>query len=469
MKQRLTILRANLIGTALIVLLVVVLLNFMAARHHKRFDLTGEGEHTLAPQTVKLLESLDAPLKVKVFDKLGGASREKAQTLLNSYKYYSDKIETSFIDPDKKPALAEEYGVQRYGTLFFEYKGRQEQTEQVTEESFTNIILKLSSGEQKKIYFLSGHGENDPEATGKLGYSRLKEAIEKQNYQVQKLLLMRRGQVPQDCSVLIVSGPEKELFPEEKQAIEQYLRRGGSALFLLDPPPGIGLRDFLAKWEIKVGRDMVIDKLSRLFGGDYFMPVITNYGHHPITRDFNLASFFPVTRSVTPAPKDGKGLPQILASTSPESWAETDYKSRNYQYDKDKDLKGPVSVAVALEMSPAQEKEQGAEKKDSTGANQDKEKEPVKEKRARLVVVGDADFANNTYLNLSGNRDLFLNMLNWLAKEETLISIRPKNAVTRTVNLTRSQMQGVFYLTVILIPLVLLGIGLLVWAKRRES
>ncbi len=448
MKQRLKIIRANIIGMVVIALGIVVLLNFLSARHYKRFDLTNQGEHTLAEQTIKLLKSLDSPLKVIVFDKLGGQTWVKAEKLLTTYKYYSDKIETSFIDPDKKPALAEQYGVQRYGTLFFEHNKRQEQTAKISEEAFTNIILKLTRVEQKKVYFLSGHGENDLTAETKTGYSLLKEAISKQNYGVETLPLMRKARLPDDCTVLIVSGPEKDLFPEESKAIEKYLQNGGKALFLLDPPPGVGLNDLLSQWGVKVGNDMVIDKLSRLFGGDYFMPVITSYSPHPITHDFKLASFFPVTRSVSPQKTALEGvIVESLARTSQESWAETDYKAQDYEYNPGKDMAGPVSVAVAVEIPPKGKEKPGG----------------------RLVVLGDADFANNTYLNLSGNRDLFLNILNWLSGEEALISLRPKDEAPRTINLTQSQMEGVFGLTVVVIPLLFLGIGLLVWFRRRKT
>ncbi len=466
MAQRLKVLRANIIGMALIILGIVALLNFLSARNHKRFDITKIGEHTLAGQTLKVLKAIDSPLKISVFDKVGGDEWIKAERLLETYQYNAEHLSAAFIDPDKKPNLAEQYGIQRYGTLVFEYKGRKEIVETVTEEAFTNAILKLSGDKTKMVYFLSGHAENDITLDSKTGYSLLRDAISKQNYRVDNLLLLKATKIPDDCTVLIVSGPEKDFFPEELSAIDNYIQTGGKALFMLDPPPGIGLNGFLAKWGIRVGNNMVIDKLSKLFGGDYFMPVITNYSQHPITSGFKLPSFFPVARSIYPTKATVKGVSaRSLANTaSQQSWAEADYKAKNYQFDEGKDILGPVSLAVAVEVyqteEPAERKDDGHDHDHSKSANS-------KKTGARIVAVGDADFVNNTYLELSGNRDLFLNILNWLAEEEDLIAIRPKSIANKTLNLTETQVRGMFYLNIVAIPLLILITGVVVWVKRR--
>jgi ABC-type uncharacterized transport system involved in gliding motility auxiliary subunit len=450
-----------------IILGIMVLINYLSYKHHKRFDTTAMGKYSLSDQTQKVLESLPDKLQLIMFDKPGADARVKVKELLTEYKYRSDKLDIQYIDPDQQPLLATKYNVQRYGTLVLDFQGRQRQIEQITEAKLTNAILKITKGKSKVAYFLSGHGEADIEAEDKTGYSLIKQALLGQNYAAKKLLLMREAEVPEDCVLLVVAGPKTPLIKEELQAIEAYLAGGGKAFFLVDPvvgdKPETGLSKFLAKWGVAVGKDVIIDFSSRLFSGDYFTPVITMYADHPITRDFKVASFFPLSRSISPGEhKPDNVTVQTLASTGHQnSWAESEVNGP-YEYTEGKDRLGPVSVAVAVDIKPQSE----ATEAEETDSEEAAEEEDLP--KGRLVVFGDSDFVNNTYLNLSGNRDLFLNAVSWLAEEEDLISIRPKSDVPRTISLTSGQMQTIFYLSLFLLPVLSLVIGTIVWIRRRR-
>jgi ABC-type uncharacterized transport system involved in gliding motility auxiliary subunit len=469
-RSRLPLLRVNIAVLVGIILGIMVLINYLSYKHHKRFDTTAIGKYSLSDQTLKVLKSLSDKLEMIMFDKPGTNERDKAEDLLTEYRYHSDQVSVRYIDPDQQPALATKYGVTRYGTLVLEFQGRQQQVENITEEAVTNAMLKLTKGKSKVIYFLTGHGEADIEDNTKAGYSLIGQALKGQNYEAKKLLLMREAKVPADCTLLVVASPKTALMSEEQQLIEDYLNAGGKAFFLLDSPmgdkPGVGLNEFLAKWGVEVGNDIIIDTMSRLFAGDYFMPVITLYSEHPITSGFKLASFFPLSRSVSPAEKTPDNITiQTLASTgSQNSWAESQIDGP-YEYTEGKDKLGPVSVAVVAEIET---KTKEAEKKGKATGEEKTEDEEKTAPTGRLVVFGDSDFANNTYLNLSGNRDLFLNVISWLAEEEDLISIRPKSDVPRTISLTGGQMQAVFYLSVVLLPALGLAIGVTVWLRRRR-
>jgi ABC-type uncharacterized transport system involved in gliding motility auxiliary subunit len=275
---------------------------------------------------------------------------------------------------------------------------------------------------------------------------------------------------------LVIAGPTKDFFPIELEAVDKYIRNGGNVFFLLDPPPAIGLKDFMSKYGVEVGKNMLVDKLSRLFGGDYFMPVITQYTIHPITDNFKVASFLPLARSISPAGSPPENMNVIsLAKTNEGSWAETDLESQEVRFDEGKDVKGPVSIAVVVEArfkpeteTAEEEEKTKQDKKEKEAEAQKTEKDKEKETVGKLVVLGNSDLANNTYLNLSGNRDLFLNIVSYLAEEEDLISIRPKSKKQHTISLTEDQMGLVFYLSVIIIPLLALTTGIVVWAKRRK-
>ncbi len=465
--RRLTFLRANIVLFIGIVLGIMVLINYLSYKHNKRFDTTAIGKYSLSDQTKKLLKSLPDSLKIIMFDKPGTAERAKAKELLSEYSYYSHKLSFEFIDPDQQPAIATKYGVQRYGTITLEFQGRTQNLEKITEEALTNAILKLTKGTSKVIYFLEGHGEADIKANTKTGYSLIAQSLAGQNYVVKKLLLMREAKVPADCTLLVIAGPKTGLMNEELQLIDNYLDAGGSALFLIDPAIGdvkpTDWNKFFSKRGIEVGNNIVVDTMSQLFAGDYFMPVITMYPDHPITKGFKLASFFPIARSIFPkADLPNYANIQTLASTgSKNSWAETELNGP-YEYTKGQDKLGPVSIAVVAEIKA----EAKTTEKSASKAKTDAKAETTPE--GRLVVFGDSDFADNTYLNLSGNRDLFLNVVSWLAGEEDLISIRPKSDVSRTISLTDTQMRNVFYLSVLLLPVFGLAIGISVWVRRRR-
>lgn len=478
MPSKIAILRTNVFVTIVVVLGIVVLINFMASRHNMRYDATSSGDFSLSDQTQKLLKNLQSELKITVFDKPGNHIRLEAEDILVEYEYYTDKLITEFIDPDQNPAQAEKNKVARYGTIILEYEGRQERIESVKETAITNAIVKVTRKEKKTVYFLEGHGEHDIESNDKDGYSLIYTAMLGQNYNGKKLLLMREESVPADANVLVVAGPTKDYFPSELEAVAKYIRGGGNIFFLLDPSPASGMKDFLKDYGVEVGEDMLVDKLSRLFGGDYFMPVITQYTVHPITDNFKVASFLPLARSISPADSPPENMNVMsLAKTNEGSWAESDLESQEVKFDEGQDKKGPISIAVVVEARFKAETEPAAETLNEDKDDQQKEAAhdeaahdngAEKWTTAKLVVLGNSDLANNTYLDLSGNRDLFLNIVSYLADEEDLIAIRPKSKMLRTISLTEDQMGLVFYLSVIILPLLAMVTGIVVWANRRK-
>ncbi|MCK4728460.1 MAG: Gldg family protein, partial [Desulfobacterales bacterium] len=306
------------------------------------------------------------------------------------------------------------------------------------------------------------------------GYSAAKEAIKDQNYAVRDILLMRAHEVPADASVLIIAGPKKALFPEEISTLKQFVDQGGHLLILIDPETDTGLAAFLKSYGIEVGKNIIVDKLSRIFGADYLTPVVSQYaGYHAITEDFESASFFPVAGSIGVAEDVPSHVQNTeLAKTGPSSWAETDFamlKEGRASFDKDKDTMGPIPVAV---VSTIKKKIEEAEKDQTEEANGDNPGESDDKKAgprpARIVVFGDSDFAGNAYLNLSGNRDFFMNALSWLAEEEDLIAIRPREELNQPVVLSHTQGRILFWTSVVLLPGAILLFGIIVLRTRRS-
>jgi ABC-type uncharacterized transport system involved in gliding motility auxiliary subunit len=451
--------------TVLSIIIVVAILGFIGLivyRHPVRWDLTKSKSHTLSEQSKKVVSTINQPIKIMGFF-ADDDSKSKAQDLFESYAYLNKFISYEFVDPDRRPEIAKKYEIKTYGTAVLEGYGRKETITSVSEESVTNALLKLTRTEKKKIYFLTGHGEHSIEDFGKDGYSTVKSSLEKDNYAVEKLVLAEKKEVPEDTSVVVIAGPRKNLLLEEVQALERYIKRGGRLVVMLDPYQDAGLKDFLKTYGFELADDIVIDKLSQVFGGSYLMPVVTQYGIHPITNDFKFMTFFPEARSIRESQQKPDTITwTALAQTSEAAWGETNRKmleQNKASFDEKEDIPGPITIAAIAEINLKKEKEQ---KEDSSSSA------PAPSK-AFLTVFGDSDFASNTYFGLSGNGDLFLNTVHYLAEEQTLITIDRRAKEGEPLVLTMSQMRLTFLISMVLMPVLVIVAAVYVYMVRRAQ
>jgi len=444
---------------------ILIGINVLTFHHKYLWDLTESSVYTLSPQTRKIAQNLPRKVKMTAFFQIGNPSREEFQQLVEGYKELTDQIEVELVDPDRQPAVVKQYGVTTYGTVVFESGKQETKVKKATEEDLTNALLQVTRDQQKKIYFLSGHKEKNIEGKERSGYSQAKQALERDHYKVEPLLLLQTGKVPEDANALIINGPEKALQELEIAAVEAYLNQGGAVLLLLDPQQDAGLTAFLERWGIDIRDDLVIDPLAKLFGSDYTTPIISQIADHPITRSIGQQTIYPMLRSVSAITTEGLETTQVLFS-GPKSWAEKEYKTGKVQLDPGIDLQGPVPVAVV--SSKEIKSTNSAELKPDAASEAKTSEPPVSTKKAHLVVIGDSDFASNQYFSLYGNGDFFLNTASWLAKEENLISIRPRTRKWSPITLTETQGSLTFMLGVLVFPGAVILMGLRVWWKRRS-
>lgn len=445
---------------------ILIFVNILAHRHKARFDVTETGYYTLAPQTGKITSSLPRPVKMTAFFQSDDPKKTEFQHLVDGYLGLTDQIELTYIDPDKNPAITKQYGVTTYGTVVLESGKQVHKVQNTTEENLTNGLLNVIRDKQKTVYFLEGHGERAIDDGEKEGFSETKEELEKSNFEVQKLMLLTTGRVPDDASLLIISGPQKALQPQEIEALEEYLNRGGSLLVLVDPQTDPGLTDFLARWGVALKDDIVLDPVSRLLGGDSAAPVVSQYADHGITKDFTLPTIFPLLRSVTAIETEGLKTTEVLF-TGENAWSEINFQSGKARYNPEEDLKGPLPVAVAVTKNLESGNGKSQQQDESETDQQEKPSEqPVK--KANLVVVGDSDFASNQYNQFSGNQDFFLNTASWLMEEEEMISIRPRERKASPLPLTKTQGSLVFIIGSVVLPLLTAVTGVRIWWKRRS-
>ena len=469
---------SNLLLVVVLVLAILVLINYFLARHHHRFDFTEAKLHSLSDQSVKVLKNLKNDVNAKCFYREGNFNKANMENLLSIYNYHSKKMKYEFIDPDKNPGMVKRYDISQDATTIFECGDKESRITSSSEEDITNAIIKVTREKKKVIYFLEGHGEASIEDSEERGYSMAKDELEKLGYDVKKLSLALSDTFPEDCSLLVIPGAEKDLLPNELETIRNFINHEGRVFFLVDPETVPGLKPFLREFGVQLEEDLIVDTVSRLLGGDYFMPVVSEYESHDITQNFRYATFFPFARSVNIIEEKPEGISaDILAKTSPNSWSERQLTEKEVTFDKDKDQAGPVPLAIAITIEPKEEEKEpiekekkeeakGGEEKEIKAEEEKKEASRVKQK-SRLAVFGDSDFASNRYYNVAGNGNFFLNAVNWLTEEEDLISIQSKTSSPRTIQLTPSQGRMIFFVSVIILPLVVLITGIAIWTRRR--
>jgi ABC-type uncharacterized transport system involved in gliding motility auxiliary subunit len=481
---------SNLLMVVLLVIGILVLINYIFSRYHHRFDFTEAKLHSLSDQSVTVLKNLENEVRIKSFFLEGNYQKNTMQNLMDNYTYHTSKIKHEFIDPDKNPGLVKRYEVTEDGTSIFESGDKESRITSTSEEDITNAIIKVSREKKKTIYFLEGHGEGSIEDLEDNGYAQAKTELEKLAYDVKKLTLALPDTFPDDVDLLIIPGLEKDLFPDEIETIRNYLHTGGRVYFMVDPQTAPGLPEFLAEFGIKLEDDVIVDTVSRLMGGDYFMPLVSEYEYHPITSKFRYATFYPFARSVDITEETPEGInTTVIAKTSQNSWSERQLDVQQVTFDEEKDKAGPIPLAVVatIEYKDDAAEEESAELEENEVKPEAKEGEETAEETApedregqeeggteepkpegRLAVFGDSDFVTNRYYYTSGNGNLFLNTAAWLTEEADLISIQPKTASPKTIQLTPSQGRMIFFVSLIILPLAVLVTGITIWARRRS-
>ncbi|HET9369922.1 MAG TPA: Gldg family protein [Vicinamibacterales bacterium] len=462
-------------GSVVIFLAILIGINWIGSRQNKRWDLTSEQQFSLSDQSKQVVAELQKPLHVIVFYD-GGQSRENDyRDKLDQYAYMSTQISVEYMDAMRDPTRAQGLGVNQLPTVILQYDGRTERSTSVDEQSLTNALKKVVLGQTKKVYFLQGHGERD--ITGGQdpgGYSGAATALKDDNFETAPLVLAQAGKVPDDATVIVAAGPTSDFLAGELDLIKAYLAKGGKLLLMIDPvapdqkSEPTGAIALAAEWGAKVGNDLIVDAsgLGQLVGGGAETPVAMPAAH-PITNNFREMSAFRVARSVTPIEGGANGhFPQKVVESGPQSWAETDlkglYSSGRPEKQLDKgDTAGPLPIAVAVSAAVTTPAPPPA----ADGTTPPPADAPKPE--TRVVIVGDSDFAGNRMMGIPGNRNLFLNMVNWLAQQENLIAVRPNNPGTTPFAMTLDQANQIMWLTIFIIPGLLLAYGVRVWWKRR--
>lgn len=438
---------------------ITIVLYWIAFRNTDwRWDLTETQRFTPLPETIELLEQLDEPVHVIGFYTTQlSAQQDEARTILESLKSASDKISYEFQDPEVNPVLAEQYELNFNGTLVFIKGDASAKANSLSDQDIHSALIQVANPTEKKVYFLSGHGERGIGDFAETGISTAIGIIEDSGFEVMPLTLAISGTVPADATAIALVDQQAPLLPEEVTAIGDYLAGGGSMFLVRDVVGGdaqaAGEPDDLAaylldEWGVTLRRDIIIEVQQALAGQTLGLTfAASEYGASPIIsselQQGDLFTVFYNARSVDVQPVEGVNQTRLIL-TSENTWGETNFEDLEQLSvfpDEGQDATGPLAVGVSTE-NPA------------TGA--------------RMVVFGDADFFSNQGLQ-GGNGILFSNIMNWLANDEVSINLTPREAVTRSVVVPQGQLNLMTLISVCLGPVVMMIAGISVWYSRRRK
>lgn len=451
---------SNALITVAVVFAILLLVNAILAQRPIKWDMTKTKQFTLSDQTKQVLKNLKTDVTVYAFFKDGSNSKDMVKSLLDEYRNVSKRINVNFVDPDKEPALAKEYGITDYDTtLFISGNGSGEKRQIVNsydlfsmgqgqdtpsfngEQQFTQAIINVTQTKKVNAYVIQGHDE-----VNSFDYlTNFKNSLNGEGYNVSDLNIGQAGGIPKNAGLIIIANPRKDFDSKEMDALKNYFNNGGKAIILMGAEYGPltekSINELLSQWGVKFDNDVVVDP-----GRNYFMDPLSPvpvYKYHSITSKLDLANLLmimPSSRSITYSDKTAQNITiEPLLSTSDKAWGETDFTKKQLSLSS-KDLKGPLTLGVAI-----------SDRKTGT----------------KIVVVGNDMILTDKIINLEANKDFLMNSANWLGNKTTQISIRPKSLGLTQIFLTGSQATMVFYSTVIIIPLIMWLIGSFMWFRRR--
>jgi ABC-type uncharacterized transport system involved in gliding motility auxiliary subunit len=427
--------------------------NILADRYNKSFDATSNKRYSLSEQTAKIVKGLKQDATITYFDQ--STRFREAKDLLDQYANLSRKVHVEYVDPDKNPQLAREEGIRNLGTAVVQIGAKKEEAKNITEEGITGAFIRDLKSTARTVCFVTGSGEHQPDDREREGLSGFKDLLSKDDYASKTIELLEKAEVASDCTTLVIAGPTRNYEQPEVEAIKKYVEDGGRALLMLDPPLKLGhseiadndaLTNLLASWGVTLSKDLILDlnPIGQLAGLGPQVALVTSYSSQPIVNEMKgTATGFPLARSMEIKSTDKTSVEKLFDSSS-SSLATSNLSSASVNVNDPKNKKGPLTIAAAGTYNSGKGNSQG-----------------------RFVVVGSSSWAANSFISFNGNDDLALNAINWLASDEDLISIRPKQPEDRRITMTRAQLNLVRLTSQFALPLAVVIVGVGVWWKRR--
>jgi ABC-type uncharacterized transport system involved in gliding motility auxiliary subunit len=434
-------------------LIFMGLLAWLSTRYSFDADWTSSGRNTLSIDSRQLLDEMPDPIHVTAFATENALVREHIRDLIGRYQRYKPNVELNFVNPDAAPDRVRELGITLDGELLLAYQGRSEKVQSLSEQTLTNSLLRIARQKQRKVSFLSGHGERDPLGQANHDLGKFGQSLEQKGIELDTLKLAETPAVPADTNLLVIADPRIVLLAGEIQLVHRYLQDGGNLLWLVEPGGIAGLDPVAEALGIEFLPGTIVDATTQLFGIDNpAFALITAYPMHPVTREMNSLTLFPQASALdVSAPQEWQAEP--LLTTLDRAWTEIGPISGTIRFDEDSDERmGPLDIGFVF--SRVKNKKDAGDEESGT--------------EQRVIVIGDSDFLSNAYLGNGGNVELGLNLFNWLNHDDQFITVTARTASDVNLELGKTAQIIIGFGFLFGIPLLLLGAGAAIWWRRRN-
>ncbi len=433
-----------------VVLLIALtaLLAYLAREYRIEHDLTRAHRNTLSAATLEVLKQLDAPVSVTAYavakDTRGENLHRQIQDFLRPYQRAKPDIALTLVDPREQPRAAAAAGVRASVELVVEYRRRTEHLAEFNEQAFANMLMRLARGAERLVLWLDGHGERKLDGAANHDLGEFGRQLQQKGFRVNSVNLALAQEVPANAALLVIASPQVDVLAAEVQKIRRHFTGGGNLLWLIDPEPLRGLQPLAEMLGLVLTPGIVVDpRAAQLKASPAFaVGVAAGYSRHPVTGTLNLNTLFPFARQIgIIESEEWRATP--LIEVAQRGWVETGKLDGNLSFDKNRDFPGPVTIAVAFERN-------------------------VGDRQQRVVVVGNGNFLSNTFLGNGGNLDLGVNIVNWLAGDDSLITIQPRSAADSRLEIDPVTLYLIAFSFLLALPLAFMITGAVIWWRRRK-
>lgn len=443
------------LNSALMFLLLIgvaIVLGWLSQRFDKQYDWTTAGRHTLSETSREVLKTIEGPVEITAYASDKPELRSIIRDIVGRYQLVKEDINLHFVNPIAVPDEVRNMGITVDGELVIRYKDQVEHVKSDSEEEFTNAMHRLARGGERWLAFVSGHGERD--ALGKANHDlgQWVSSLTARGYQVQPVNLAEIDRVPDNTSVMVIAGPQVDYLPGEVEKILNYIESGGNLLWLADPGNLYGLQTLARHLQVEIHPGTIIDFVGQLLGvDDPTIAIATgpSYHPHPALRDFNITTLFPAAASIDVIENETWQADPLIVSGD-HTWVENGALQGTVEFDEGVDEPGPLNLMLSLSREI------------ETDDNGD-----TVSRVQRIIISGDGDFLSNTFVGNSGNLDLGVRLVNWLSNDDELITIPPRIAEDRVLELSNAAKLAIIIGFLIVLPLTLLVTGLVIWWRRR--
>ena len=426
---------------------VAVLVVALAKEYRNTWDLTQSLRNSLSQGSSDLLAQLEGPITITAFatteDPQLGDIRRLIADFFAPYQRAKPDLKLSFVDPKEQPKLARDAGITGNGEMLVEYQGRSERLNNLSEQSVANLLTRLARNKERLVMYLTGHGEPSLEGSANHDLGEFGKQLSAKGFKISSLNLAVAPEVPANTTLLVITHPRIPLIEGEAEKLVRFVEQGGNLLWLLEPGTTGGLARVAEAVGISLTPGTVVDPAAQQLNLPVTWALATNYSQHAIFRDFDLITVFPLARKIGTEQK-GEWEAHTLIEAAHSGWLESEPIETRVSFEEKSDVRGPVPIAAALKKGSG-------------------------DKEQRVVVVGSQAFLANSYLGNAGNRDLGINIVNWVAGDESLITVQPKNKPDSTLELSQTRLLAMTIAFLIALPLLFLAAAASIWWRRRKA